>query len=65
MQRRLEWWEIELLHKHVLKMIWFFMVNREQSGNKKLASFAMWTINFKNVFVPMVASLFQDTIKKS
>lgn len=41
MQRRLEWWEIELLHKHVLKMIWFFMVNREQSGNKKLASFAM------------------------
>lgn len=41
MQRGLEWWEMDLLHKHVLKMICFFMMNRDHSGNMKLASFAM------------------------
>lgn len=41
MQLRLKWWEIDLLHKRVLKIICFFMVNTDHSGNMKLASFAV------------------------
>lgn len=41
MQLRPKWWEVDLLHKHILKIICFFMVNRDHSGNTKFTSFAV------------------------
>lgn len=41
MQPRLKWWEVYLLHKHVLKIVCFYMVNRDHPRDLKLASSAM------------------------
>lgn len=60
---RLTWWEIHLLHKHVLEIVCFSMVNGDHPGNMKLASSAIEAIILRMYF-PAPVSLLQGAIKR-
>jgi len=44
MQPQTEGVEVHLLHKHVLKIVCFYMVDRDDPGNTSLASSVMYAI---------------------